>query len=163
MTSRHSLRQISAGGVIFKISPACRQGRDSGFRICLIGRRRMGRVIWCLPKGHVEKGEPLKATALREVREETGVVGSILSSLGSIQYSFFDLESRKNVFKTVHFFLVRYERGRLSDHDDEVERVKWFSVKNAFKRIEYPGERAILIKAIKKLSNTDERKRTSIF
>ena len=155
MNPRRSLRQISAGGVVFRTL-------DSGFRICLIGRRKSGRVIWFLPKGHVEKGEPLKATALREVREETGVVGSILSSLGSIQYSFFDLESRKNVFKTVHFFLVRYERGRLSDHDDEVERAKWFSVKNAFKHIEYPGERAILNKAIKKLSNTDERKKTSI-
>lgn len=158
MTSRSSLRQISAGGVVFRLL-------DSGFRICLIGRRRTGRIIWCLPKGHVEKGEPLKATALREVREETGVRGSIFSSLGSIQYSFFDLESRKNVFKIVHFFLIRYGRGRLSDHDDEVEHAKWFSVEGAFKRIEYPGERAILNKAVKKLSNlnTDERKRTSIF
>ena len=109
-----------------------------------------------------EKGEPLKVTALREVREETGVVGSILNSLGSIQYSFFDLESQKNVFKTVHFFLIQYERGKLTDHDDEVEYARWFPVEQVLKRIEYPGERAILNKAIKKLPIVDEQKKTSI-
>ena len=119
-------------------------------------------MIWCLPKGHVEKGEKLEATALREVREETGIVGSVLNSLGSIRYSFFDLESQKNVFKTVHFFLIRYERGKLTDHDDEVEYARWFPVEQVLKRIEYPGERAILNKAIKKLSRADERKKTSI-
>ena len=78
-----SLHQVSAGGVVFKKA-------SSGIRMCLIGRRKNGAMVWCLPKGHVEKGEGFARAALREIREETGLSGSILSSLGSIKYQFFD-------------------------------------------------------------------------
>jgi 8-oxo-dGTP pyrophosphatase MutT (NUDIX family) len=149
------MRQISAGGVVFRLW-------KSDFQICLISRRKSGRLIWCLPKGHVEKEEPLKSAALREIREETGISGSVLHSLGSIHYSFFDLESRRNILKTVHFFLVRYERGTLSDHDDEAEDAKWFSIGEAQNRLEYPSERAILNKAIKKISNAYDEQGASI-
>jgi 8-oxo-dGTP pyrophosphatase MutT (NUDIX family) len=155
ISKTNSLHQVSAGGVVFR-------SLASGFRICLIGRRKASRIIWCLPKGHVEKGESLKEAALRETREETGITGSLLNSLDAIQYSFFDLESQKNVNKTVHFFLVRYEQGKLSDHDDEAEYARWFPMDQALKRIEYPGERAVLRKAVKRLSNTDEQKRASV-
>ena len=141
---RRSLHQVSAGGVVFKKS-------SSGIRVCLIGRRKEGKIIWCLPKGHVEKGEKLSRTALREIKEETGISGSPLSSLGFIKYRFFDLESSKLVFKTVHFFLVNFIKGKLSDHDDEVEYARWFQVREALKRIEYKGEYNILKKAVKKL------------
>jgi len=104
-----------------------------------------------LPKGHVEKGEKLSRTALREIKEETGISGSILSSLGFIKYRFFDLESKKLVFKTVHFFLTNFLKGKLSDHDDEVEYARWFTVQEALKRVEYKGEYNVLKKAMKKL------------
>ena len=145
------LHQISAGGVVFRNSSLER-------RICLIARKKANRLIWCLPKGHVEKDEKIKEAALREVREETGITGSILSSLGSIQYVFYDLESKKNVSKTVHFFLVEYQEGKLTDHDDEVELAKWFSASEALKHAEYKGEREVLNKALKKLSNLDEQR-----
>lgn len=141
---RRALYQVSAGGVVFKKS-------SSGVQLCLIGRRKEGRIIWCLPKGHVEKGETLSEAALREIKEETGISGSILSSLGFIQYRFFDLESKKLVFKTVHFFLVNFLKGKLSDHDEEVEYARWFQIPEAFKHVEYKGEYNILKKAVKKL------------
>ena len=43
---------------------------------------------WVLPKGTVEEGEEFKETALREVREETGVTASIIKYIGKSQYSF---------------------------------------------------------------------------
>ena len=43
---------------------------------------------WVLPKGTVEEGEEYKETALREVREETGVSASIIKYIGKSQYSF---------------------------------------------------------------------------
>ncbi len=143
-TPPRSLYQVSAGGVVFKKF-------SSGVRLCLIGRRKNGRIIWCLPKGHIEKGEKLSATALREIREETGISGSIFSSLGFIKYRFFDLESKKIIFKTVHFFLVNFLKGKLSDHDGEVEYARWFQIPEALKCVEYKGEYNVLSKAVKKL------------
>ncbi len=143
---QRSLYQVSAGGVVFKKT-------GSGVRLCLIGRRKDNRIIWCLPKGHVEKGEKLSATALREIKEETGISGAILSSLGFIKYRFFDLESKKLIFKTVHFFLVNFLKGKLSDHDDEVEYTRWLRIPEALKRVEYKGEYNVLKKAVKKLGS----------
>lgn len=137
-------KQVSAGGVVFK-KPV------SGIRICLIARRVNSRIIWCLPKGHVEKGESLEQTALREVREETGISGSTLSSLGSIRYSFFDLESGRRILKSVYFFLIRYRKGKTRDHDHEVEHVQWFPVSKALKHALYPSERKVLKKAVRVL------------
>lgn len=108
-------------------------------------------MIWCLPKGHVEKDESLEQAATREVKEETGISGSLISPLGFIQYLFFDLESKQHVFKTVHFFLMLYQKGKLADHDDEVELAHWFPIEKALKGIQYPSERVILKKAIAKL------------
>lgn len=43
---------------------------------------------WVLPKGTVEAGEEYKDTAIREVREETGVAASIIKYVGKSEYSF---------------------------------------------------------------------------
>jgi len=143
--SRHTQRQVSAGGVTFK-------KLSSSIRICLIGRRNLkDQMIWCLPKGHIEKGETFKRAALREVREETGISGTILSGLGSIRYSFFDLEDKRKIFKTVHFFLIQYVKGKLSDHDDEVEYARWFAFEKAIRLMSYEGERNVFKRAIKKI------------
>lgn len=42
---------------------------------------------WAFPKGHVEPGESLEQTALREVQEECGVRASIERRLGETHYS----------------------------------------------------------------------------
>ena len=59
---------------------------------------------WVLPKGTVESGEDYTETALREVREETGVQASIIKYIGKSQYSF---PSQNDVVeKEVHWFLM---------------------------------------------------------
>lgn len=59
---------------------------------------------WVLPKGTVEVGENYKQTALREVREETGVSAQIIEYVGKSEYSF----SIPNdiVEKEVHWYLM---------------------------------------------------------
>ena len=137
--------QVSAGGVVFK-------RHDSIITVCLVGRRRQDDLIWCLPKGHVEKGEKFADAALREVREETGISGSLLGPINKIGYQFYDAEIKKTVSKTVHFFLIRYLRGNLDDHDDEVECARWFSISEALERAEYKGEREVLKQALARLT-----------
>src|SRR3712207_8857631 len=57
----------------------------SGPRAALIGRTdRRGRLLWSLPKGHIEEGETPEDTAVREVAEETGIIGEVLAPLGII-------------------------------------------------------------------------------
>lgn len=144
------LYQVSSGGVLFK-------QLNLKIKICLIARRTQGKVVWCLPKGHVESKESLQAAALREVREETGISGSIVSPLGFITYQFYDSESKSRIFKKVYFFLIRYRAGKTSDHDDEVEMVRWHSPDEALNKIQYPSECGVLKKAIKKLELCDEK------
>ncbi len=135
-------RQISAGGVIYKKTP-------EGVMVALISVK--GGKVWGLPKGTAEKGENLARTAHREVREETGLDGKILSNLGHIEYFFtlrHDSEPRL-VFKIVYFFLMEYTAGDVTDHDDEVDECRWFPIGEAIRLMKYEDEKGILKKARK--------------
>jgi ADP-ribose pyrophosphatase YjhB (NUDIX family) len=98
---RRPLRRVdetSAGGLVLD-----RLG--SGARGALIGRLdRRGRLLWSLPKGHVEPGETETQTAVREVAEETGISGRVIGKLGTIDF-WFVAEGRR-VHKTVHHYLL---------------------------------------------------------
>ena len=55
--------------------------RDGDGRLLLV-RHTYGRLNWELPGGASELGESLEETALRELREETGLAGRVLSLAG---------------------------------------------------------------------------------
>ena len=108
----------------------------------LIGRiDRRGRMLWSLPKGHIELGETAEQTAIREVAEETGIQGSVLAALGSIDY-WFVTEGRR-VHKTVHHYLMRFLGGELSDDDVEVSEVAWVPLGELPSRLAYADERRL--------------------
>jgi 8-oxo-dGTP pyrophosphatase MutT (NUDIX family) len=108
----------------------------------LIGRvDRRGRMLWSLPKGHIEQGETAEQTAKREVAEETGIHGDVLASLGSIDY-WFVTEGRR-VHKTVHHYLLRFRGGELSDEDLEVSEVAWVPLQELPSRLAYADERRL--------------------
>ncbi len=110
--------------------------------VALIGRiDRRGRMLWSLPKGHIELGETAEQTAIREVAEETGIQGDVLASLGSIDY-WFVTEGRR-VHKTVHHYLLRFLGGELSDHDLEVSEVAWVPLDELPSRLAYADERRL--------------------
>jgi len=126
-------RLVSSGGVIFRQS-------DGQYEVALIYTGRN----WGLPKGLIEKAETAEETALREVREETGLEGEMVKKIGKISYSF---TRRKRYSKTVHFYLLKYVGGSLQDHDYEVAKVKWFPISKAIQTVTYTSEREILKKA----------------
>lgn len=116
-------------------------------RAALIGRLdRRRRLLWSLPKGHLEDGETDQQAAIREVHEETGVLGSVLGKLGVIDF-WFVVEDRL-VHKTVHHFLllaVDTTGGlALSDHDAEVAEVAWVPLSEVSARLAYADERRLL-------------------
>lgn len=103
----------SAGGVVYR-----RRGR--GAQVVLIATPgKLGTTRWGLPKGLIRKTE---AAAVREVREETGLVADIEAALPPIDYWFCWKRGGVNVrhHKPVEFFRMRPLAGHLADHDAEV-------------------------------------------
>ena len=108
----------------------------------VIGRMdRRGRMLWSLPKGHIEQGETAEQTAIREVAEETGIHGHVLAALGSIDYWF--VTDGRRVHKTVHHYLMRFSGGELCDEDVEVTEVAWVPVSELPRKLAYADERRL--------------------
>jgi 8-oxo-dGTP pyrophosphatase MutT (NUDIX family) len=137
--SRRRLRTIaetSAGGLLVDLDRRLP-------RAVLIGRYdRKGRLLWSLPKGHVERGESPEAAAVREVEEETGIRGRVIAELGTIDFWF--VADGQRVHKTVHHFLLEAESGELSDADIEVDQVAWVPIGELSNRLAYDTERRLL-------------------
>ncbi len=136
--------QVSSGGVIFRDA----EGGDR--EIALVSVK--GGKIWSLPKGLVEKGEETSETAVREVREETGLSGKIVKRLGDITYWYFIKEDNAKCRKTVHFYLLEYVSGNTEDHNWEVDKAEWFPIDEALKKLSYKGDKEIVRKVKESLS-----------
>jgi 8-oxo-dGTP pyrophosphatase MutT (NUDIX family) len=133
-----TVHETSAGGLVIDGLDRPREEQLAA----LIGRiDRRGRMLWSLPKGHIEQGETAEQTAIREVAEETGIRGDVLAALGSIDY-WFVTEGRR-VHKTVHHYLLRFSGGELCDADVEVTEVAWVPVADLPQRLAYSDERKL--------------------
>ena len=117
MSKRTISHAFSAGGIV--IQQATPSG---GAEIALVGRAR--ERIWTLPKGTPAHGETREMTALREVREETGLEARIINEVGTIEYSF----TRKGrvVKKQVFHYLMIAVGGSLEAHDHDMMRCGGF-------------------------------------
>jgi 8-oxo-dGTP pyrophosphatase MutT (NUDIX family) len=142
-----AVEERSAGGIVVDV-------HDGVARIAVIARRnRAGRLEWCLPKGHREDGETLVQAAAREVAEETGIEGRVLTELGTIDYWFATGERR--VHKFVHHYLLEATGGELTienDPDHEAVDVAWLPLREAHEHLTFPNERRIARQAWARLS-----------
>jgi len=106
--------------------------------------------VWALPKGLIDAGEPAADTALREVREETGVDGRLDGKLGDVRYVY--TWQGERVFKVVSFFLVRAGRGRIGElppgMEVEVAEARWLPLVEAPRLLAYRGERDMAERAL---------------
>lgn len=110
---------------------------------------------WVFPKGligdHI-KGEGKEETALREVQEETGVVGKIIKPLEPVTY-WYVLEGEK-IKKTVYYFLMEYVMGDTKNHDFEMENIEWIPIDEVENKLTYKSDKQVWRQAIKQLEST---------
>lgn len=139
------MEETSAGGLVLH------HGDDQP-RAALIARRdRRGKLLWSLPKGHVEEGESAESAAVREVEEETGIRGRVLAPLGTIDFWF--VAENRRVHKTVHHYLLEAAGGDLSDADVEVVKVAWVPLDRLESRLAYADERKLVARVPKLLED----------
>ncbi|MFW0107744.1 NUDIX hydrolase [Rothia sp. P6271] len=133
-----TVEEVSAGGVIVDLD-------KPNFPVAIIARmNRGGRLEWCLPKGHPEGSENNAQAATREIEEETGISGQVLSPLGSIDY-WFTVGGRR-VHKTVHHYLLAATGGYLTtekDPDHEAIAVDWVNIDDLGRKLSFSNERRI--------------------
>lgn len=115
--------------------------RDAGEPQLLLVRSSDGRH-WVLPKGHIDPGETPRQAALREVREEAGVVGAITSELGVDRYE------RGAESVRALYFLMDFEEEVGADED---RVILWVPAEDAAEHVVFAGSRALLLEAGRRL------------
>ncbi len=149
------IREISAGGVV--VHPS-----ENGWEMAVIEpskaapgavpaaykRKSSQKMVLALPKGLVDPGEKPAETAVREVREETGLTAEIVTKLKDIKYAYVrSWGDQQRVFKIVSFYLLQYQSGKINDIDHamriEVQRAIWIPLTEATTKLSYRGEREV--------------------
>ena len=98
---------------------------------------------WVLPKGTVEAGEKYTDTALREVREETGVSATIMKYIGKSQYTFNVPED--TVEKDVHWYLMMSDSYYSKPQREEYFLDSgYYKYHEAFHLLKFSNEKQIL-------------------
>jgi 8-oxo-dGTP diphosphatase len=139
-------REFSAGGVVL------RHMRGQWWIAAIHPRensdKKPRKKLLALPKGLIDPGEKAADTALREVREETGLEAALIAKLHDIKYIYVrSWGDKQKVFKVVSFFLLRYRSGRIGEITPEMEHevagAEWVELEEAEHRLSYPGERQV--------------------
>jgi ADP-ribose pyrophosphatase YjhB (NUDIX family) len=159
------LREISSGGVV--VRPAAKgwelaviepQREESKGKIAARSDKKRHQQVLALPKGLVDPGEMPEQTALREVREETGISGTALAKLTDIKYFYVRTwGDGQRVFKIVSFYLLRYDSGTMDQIEPamrvEVRQALWIPLEEAERKLTYRGEREVIRLAQKYLES----------
>ncbi|MGA6986335.1 MAG: NUDIX domain-containing protein [Terriglobales bacterium] len=159
-------REISAGGVVLrqisgvwhvaliepqKSEPAKGVPKKESPKSAKTPRKR-SRALLALPKGLVDEGEKPQAAAVREVKEETGIVAEPVTKLSDNKYVYVRTwGDGKRVFKIVSFYLMRYVSGEIdnltSDMRIEVKQARWVPLADASRELAHSNERKVLRQA----------------
>ena len=127
----NSSQPTHAGGVVYRIE----NGRPE--ILVLTARRRSDE--WVFPKGHIEAGETSEQTAVREVREESGVSATIIAPLEDVQIQM------PTETQTVRYFLMR---ARDTGTPGEGRQSLWLTADEALNRLTFDTSRGSLRKAL---------------
>lgn len=156
------VRETSAGGVVLRkmhgrwylavIEPHMDRPRRN-IKLPRTKRTPADADLIALPKGSIDPDEKPEETALREVREETGVRAHLITKLADIKYIYVrNWGNRAKVFKIVSFYLLLYRSGRLGNiapaMQVEVLNAFWLPLDQAPSKLSYKGEREVAERAL---------------
>lgn len=122
--------EFSAGGIVIKNDTHVLVSQHSGHH------------GWVFPKGHVGDtipNETPEEAAIREVEEETGIVGEIFDKVLPVDY-WYQFEGEKR-HKTVQYYLMRYVSGDTKNHGWEMENVEWLPIEEVGKRLDFASDK----------------------
>jgi 8-oxo-(d)GTP phosphatase len=130
MSTEETQSQIeAAGGLLWRVV-------DGQPQLAVVHRPRYD--DWSLPKGKVEPGESFETAAVREVQEETGCSARLGMMAGTLRYLV------DGFTKEVRFWHMDVEGECQFISSPEVDQLAWLSIPDALRKLDYPGERAIL-------------------
>ncbi len=128
------LYEKSCGGIIFYKT-------KQNTKILLV-KNSNGRY-WSFPKGHIEEGETEQETAIREIKEETGLDVTIVKNFREIsEYCPFG-----KIRKRVVFFLARAFTDNVKIQEEEIDSYIWVDLQQARKLCSYDNDLRIIEKA----------------
>jgi 8-oxo-dGTP pyrophosphatase MutT (NUDIX family) len=144
------VREPTSGGVVYRHNPETHE-----LEILLI---QDAKDRWTIPKGHIEEGETPKATALREIAEETGLSETeIISFLGKINFRYRRVDSL--VLMSTQIFLVHAKNANEPLKKEEwMHDIRWFSTAKALDLIEYDDIGKLILIGLGKLRQSGDRK-----
>ena len=123
-------RPTHAGGVVFRRDP-------DAVRYLLVTARQS--ESWVLPKGHIEDGESPGETAVREVREESGIEAKVISELGRLEF-----DGRRGWIRA-DFFLMEFLRE--SNPSTEGRSLAWLTLPEIRRVLTFEDARTLIAKA----------------
>ena len=170
------IREFSAGGVVLRrisdvwhiavIEPQkeaaeTASAEDASATTAKKRRSTTAKPVLALPKGLIDTGEKPEETAIREVREETGITATLIQKLADSKYVYVrSWGDKQRVFKIVSFYLLQYKSGRIDDLTPEmrveVQRALWLPLEEAATKLAYGGERQVARKAQQYLESHPE-------
>jgi 8-oxo-dGTP pyrophosphatase MutT (NUDIX family) len=129
------MKPSHAGGVVYRST-------NGALQFLLVGPKKEKSGEWILPKGHIEDRETPEETALREVREETGVTARTICPLDAVVF-----KAEDNIVRAIFYLMELISEVEPT----EKRRRAWFSFDDAIVRASHPETRALLKKAATRL------------
>ncbi len=129
-------REKSCGAIVYRMV-------NEKPQILLIKHKNGGH--WSFPKGHIEVNETEQETALREIKEETGLDVMLNEKFRtSVAY-----RPKPDIDKEVVYFLAEVSGGVLKKQESEISRAEWVDIETAQKIVTFDNDKMLVIKAKK--------------